>query len=213
MPILQSTGDQVLSDLLTLHSVETIGSAARAVATSPARTFLGSRYTGLDYFFLPHRTLEPKPFPDWQEVSSEEGRYSVVMPGAPTQTTDTGQTPGGSADVHYAVSEGQGRQYGVSYVDYPAGFFEGLSLNVISENMSKMLSSQNGYSILGDSAVRAGGHEGRELRAESQDGKTSMRIRLFVVKDRMYDVTVLGAGEEAFSPEPDKFFDSYTLLK
>jgi hypothetical protein len=115
--------------------------------------------------------------------------------------------------MHYAVFEGQSRQYEVPYVDYPAGFLERLSLDATFENLTEGLSSQYGYTILDDSVVRAGGHQGRELRAKSQDGKTSMRIRLFVVRNRMYDVRAAGPQEEAFSPEADKFFDSFTLLK
>jgi len=213
MPVFSNAGIRLLADLLTLQEVEATGSVLEAEASTRSRSFLGSRFSSMDFWFLPFRVRAPRTFPDWQQVTSAKGEFSVLMPGAPNEYTETIDTGSGNVELHQVVFDGQQRHYEVSYADYRLKLLQAIDLDAAVENFRQVLVVQHGYELLEDSIVSAGEYRGRELKAASTIDEQSGRWRLFVVGNRLYSVTVTAPGTEAFSQEADKFFDSFRVVR
>ncbi len=213
MPSLSSTHGMVLGDLITLQTVETTGSVLKAVGTTRSQSFLGKQYANGDCLFLPFRVIAPAPFPDWQEFTAGDGKFSILMPGAPSEYAELVNSTAGETNSHAVVFDGQGYHYEVTYIDYPLKLFQVINFDAAVENWRHALVGTVGYKVLGDYAVLMNEHEGREMRVEVNGGEASVCWRIFAVRNRLYILQVSAPEEEAFSQDADKFFASFVILE
>lgn len=210
MPNLTHRGRRLWGDIISLQSVEARDTVVKAVATTNNKTLIGPSYPNRDFGFLPFRAVPLKPFPDWQEISSPEGIFSILMPGVPNTRTQMLNTPMGDIDAHWVVFTWQDSVYAVIYVDYPESFVQQIGSDGIFDNMRDGFKSQ--FALLDELVISLDKYTGRELRVKSIDEANSMRLRLFLIENRLYQVTIASPGEEAFSKDMDQFFDSFKLL-
>jgi hypothetical protein len=150
----------------------------------------------------------------WKAFTSEAGRFSVLLPRTPRQTTQTVDTGVGAVDEHaFTVMHGS-ITYLVSYGDYPQ--------NVLARNPQAALdafgdgavASMEGK-LLSERAISTNGHLGRELeiRLADDSGAAIVRLRIYVVGNRLYTVYTLAPEERASSPNVEKFLDSFKLVR
>jgi len=150
----------------------------------------------------------------WSEFSSAEGAFSVLMPGAPTEETQTQDTEMGAIDVHSFTFEQGGVAYLVGYNIFPAAVIEAASpaalLNGARDGQAKAV---NG-TLVNEQEITLGAYPGRdvEILVENSDGTSSLRSRTFLVEDRLYQVMVVGPKGQSSSPDTIKFLDSFKLL-
>ena len=147
----------------------------------------------------------------WQELSSGEGGFSVLMPGKPIEEMQKVNTQRGVIGMHIFTLKRKGIAYAASYNDYP---------EVIARlhNAEKMLtgardgviSSVRGK-LLSEFIISIGTYPGREVQIALGDGKYVMRTRFYLVKNRLYQVGVITPKQDIYSKNVTKYFESFKL--
>jgi hypothetical protein len=150
---------------------------------------------------------------NWKVNVSKDGNFSVAMPGTATETKKPVKTATGQLLVTMLVAEGRDESlFVVSFSDFP-------EKDVKKETVDKRLdyardgavSSARGK-LRSEKIIKLDeAQPGRELIVE-KDGAVVAKIRIYVVKNRLYQVMVLcnGAGS---SKEAGIFMDSFHLNK
>jgi hypothetical protein len=151
---------------------------------------------------------------EWKEVSSREGRCRARFPGTPTETE---RTLNGLPTKRYSWTDAQNRGiYTLIYFVLP----ESARNETPQQSEQRVKSARDTYvnnastKLLSEKPLTLDGkYKGLEMLVESAEKRALMRIRLFVVGDRIYSLTAVGRKELIEAPETQKFFDSFELLK
>jgi hypothetical protein len=145
----------------------------------------------------------------WVRVDSQEGRYSVSMPGKPTELATPfaiGVFRGVSHVAH--VSSG-GYSYSASYADLPIDYSdETIPAKVFEAAKSDLLEKAHAR-VLAEKNLTLSGNPGQEIRAQGYHG--IIISRSFLVKNRLYQAVVLVPDN---SPEENatRFLESFLLV-
>lgn len=126
--------------------------------------------------------------------SSAEGRFTVLFPSSPVETTSHVETPSGKLDVH-SYDAGSGAAYHVSYVDFPESesirdvkaFFAG-----VRESGVKRV---NG-TLLAERAVYIPEGPGFDYKARFGN-KYVTWVRSFLIRRRFYQLSITFQEQEA----------------
>jgi hypothetical protein len=144
----------------------------------------------------------------WSEFSS------VLMPGTPTEQTQTQDTELGVIDVHSFTFEQSGVAYLVGYNIFPAAVIEvatpGSMLDGARDGQVEAVKG----TLVNEQEITMGAYPGRdlEIQIENSDGTASLRSRIFLVRDRLYQLVVVGPKGQSTSPDTTKFLDSFKLV-
>jgi hypothetical protein len=144
--------------------------------------------------------------PPWKEFTSAEGGFRVLMQGKPKQETVT-DSP---VPVHKFMVARDDRAYGVNY--RRAG--EADAAYLTAEQDLKILIEAFGCEVklLRDQAIRLGAYAGREFLYALPDA-TFCLTRIYLVKDRFYQVTVTAGKVETLSDADARTFtESFQLI-
>jgi hypothetical protein len=150
---------------------------------------------------------------EWQTFSPENGNFSILMPGTPEDKSHTRKTPAGEVTSHLYIFSDEHGTYAVSYLDRPAAT-TGDAAEKWLDRMRDAEVKSSGGELLASSDLKLGNTwPGREIRVtvKQGDGKHVMRDRIYVVKDRMYQVMAVVPEDEITSADTEKFMDSFTL--
>jgi len=150
----------------------------------------------------------------WSEFSSAEGAFSVLMPGTPTEETQTQDTELGAIDVHSFTFEQGGVAYLVGYNVFPAAVIEAASPDSLLDGACDGQVQAVKGTRVSEQEITLGAYAGRDLEIliEDSDGPASLRSRMFLVRDRLYQVMVVGPKGQSTSPDTLKFLDSFKLV-
>jgi hypothetical protein len=139
----------------------------------------------------------------WVKFSSAEGRFSVIFPGKPAHEADANELYAS----HSFIAETEWATYGVTYADYkgaisdPRGALEGARDVFLI-----------GKELVGETEITLDGHAGRELRVKADRGMAASVTRLYLVGNRLYNMTVVFAPAGTYDPASvQKFFSSFKL--
>lgn len=148
------------------------------------------------------RLYSPVPEGEWKPYTSQEGRFSVAMPGIPREK----ELPGGVHGKAVFVQT-QSALYSVTWSDVKdteAGRF-------LSEEPVTMASAMKG-SLAAQRDIALGSAQGKEFTIAHPSGSVEGRCRIFLDGTRCYKVFVFaekGAGEK----ESKIFFESFSLKR
>ena len=147
----------------------------------------------------------------WKEFSSKEGRFSVLVPGTPSEQTQNLDTGVGAIDLHFFIVEQDGFQYLVSYNDYPDAMVREADADKVLDGARDGVVANVQGRLLNEVKVWLADYPGRELRIRIPEGRQTMRTRLYFVGNRLYQVGVLSAEDSAAADEISKFLNSFKL--
>ena len=148
---------------------------------------------------------------NFSEFTSKEGGFKVLMPGTPKEKKQDAQ---GVNMSMYIVEESSGA-YFASYADLPipknepdAKIQQRLddSVKGAVTNVSAKVTSQSNIKLDGK-------YPGREIAADVPSKNGAMKLRIYFVGTRLYQVMVLGTKSWLKSSDSSKFFDSFQLTK
>lgn len=146
----------------------------------------------------------------WQVYHSPQGRYRVDMPGQPKQNARPTATAAGMVQLHCeAVEPSKDMCFMVMYTDLPTTFGP-LNPDDVLNGAVQGLSSE--YRTRGSSLVECEGFPGREVYYDAADPLGQAihgRVRLFMVKQRLYQVHYLGRPGTDNHPDVGRFLDSF----
>src|SRR5262249_457403 len=139
---------------------------------------------------------------NFKEFTSEEGKFSILMPGDPERKT---QRIRGLEMVMYGMNVKNGA-YVVGYMDAPGRplSLDGAIQNVTNEHNGKISSTKD---------FTLEGYTGKEFEIESKEPKGYISGRVIVVKDRLYTFQAAGTNAKLSNSDVRKFLDSFKLLK
>jgi len=152
---------------------------------------------------------------DWTEFKSEEGGFSILMPGAPTEETQTQATELGDIDIHMFTYEEKDVAYIVGYNLLPAAILELSSADPMLDGACEgQVSSVNGTEV-SRQTISLGAYPGRELeiRVDDADGIKTLHTRIYLVEDKLYQVLVVGGEDQSGAEDTIKFLDAFKLLE
>jgi hypothetical protein len=142
-----------------------------------------------------------------REFVSAEGKFRVMMPGAPTQKR---QQLGPISLAMYTLENRDGA-YMVGYCDVPipANEPEAMTQRRLDGAREGAIRNINGGLIKENRIWLHGREPGREIEA-NVPGKGIIRARFYVAGRRMYQVIVIGTPALVHSADATRFLDSFS---
>ena len=157
----------------------------------------------------------------WKEFVSDEGRFSVLMPGVPSATINERETADGRITFRSFAVKLPEAFYQVGYSDFPAA-----SDDQILAGVRDLLSAQKGAQVLSERKIKIAHLQGSEWWVVQNGVALGIR-RAVAIGGRLYQVNMLVPLERAFKngrpslrPEDQtqlftslrsRFFDSFKL--
>jgi hypothetical protein len=145
----------------------------------------------------------------WSGFDPEQGKFSVAMPGTPTET------PLKNSPGKVWTSSADGLTYSVQYAELamPEGSAGTDKVEAYMDDEVSWLMTTQGGSFAGEKKpLMVGGQPGRETDIDI-NGKTLRRIRMCIAGNRLYSVEVSGPPDKVATPEVDSFLDSFKVAK
>jgi hypothetical protein len=149
------------------------------------------------------------PANQWQTV---KGRgFSIQMPGKPevmtTQESVDGDTvPTTAYQVHLPNHTG----YMVTVTDLPVSFDPNskIAKKILDEGMRESVKKHQAK-VVSKQSLTLGGYPGREVTL--RDSNASGKLRMFLVKDKIFSVMSAGDAKQLSQQNVDRFFRSFKL--
>lgn len=146
-----------------------------------------------------------------KKYDSKEGKFGAKFPGEPKTVS---QKAGGLDLVITIVEKGSGG-YAVIYSDMPADVVKAAPAEKLLEGGEKGLVDNFKAKVTDSkkSEFESGGkkYPAREITAEKEN--LTLRIKIILVDNRLYQVFVVGPKEQATGKEADEFIKSFELAK
>lgn len=149
----------------------------------------------------------------WKPFSSQEGGFTILMPGSPTEDQRNINTKVGAVPVNsfYVVRPNEAL-YGVAYADLPKeASLNTLDINQLLNSFASGFAQGSGGRVVSQKNIRLGNFPGREIRLQYQQGETG-RGRIFLANQRLYQVVVITSKESSLPKSIEGFFKSFRLL-
>lgn len=150
----------------------------------------------------------------WREFIPEEGRFSILVPRTPRETTETIETEMGTLDEHtFTIIHGD-IAYIVNYGDYPQGLMNADHYAMLNALRDGAVESVGGK-LLSERAISIDGYPGREIKVKisSSTETVIMQVRIYIVRNRLYYIYTMAPEARASSPDIKKFLRSFKLLR
>ena len=144
---------------------------------------------------------------EWKEVSSADGRFKVLMPAEPAKGSVAEEPPVGPLTLTTYTAPHKGDSFFLGWADLPP------KPPFDTEDLLKGIARRyDNANVSNSRAITFEDDPGREFDLETPKGRKIVG-RLYVVKNRLYELLVLGEGSNApRSNEAQKFFGSFRLL-
>jgi hypothetical protein len=161
----------------------------------------------------PARAKEKEKDSDWKKFTSREGAFSVLMPGTPVAKREAVPTPIGQVVTHFfSLEVQQGTNLTVSFAEVPQGLLglEGVDDLLLTMARDAAVKQVDGK-LLKDEPVKLNQRiPGREFQIDVGLGSI-LRMRVFLVQNRVYQIVAAGPKDYATGKDADKFLDSFML--
>jgi outer membrane lipoprotein-sorting protein len=141
---------------------------------------------------------------NWKEFNSEEGRFSVLLPGTPRSQSVTMESAEGRFEHHLLLAMSGGYICTIDYVDLPNQALGPDTEKVIFDASRDQWLKQVGGKLLSEATVSVDRHEGREVRMLIFDGEA--RLQLFLIDGRFYQFSIANVLR---SKKPDDRIDQF----
>lgn len=149
----------------------------------------------------------------WSVYTSKEGGFSMALPGKPAESKQQVKTATGHLDVYLFVVEGKADSaYVVSYSDLPAAEVKAGSADKRLDFAREGAVSNARGKLRTEKKIEIDGFAGRELVIET-DKDVVIKMRIYAVKQRLYQTMAMGPGGFFQSKDATLFLDSLRLIK
>lgn len=165
----------------------------------------------------PNRSAEPAPSAapapaaaenSWHEFSPPNGGFSILLPGE-AKAEITPPKPNGRAESRYVVDQGD-TAYVVAVDDYPPGHLTHANPRTLLDAAQNAVLKGLKGKLRDQRPVTISGYPGREILFDTPDHSTG-KVRVFVVRNRLYQTWYLGPTGQETRPEVDRFLNSFRL--
>jgi hypothetical protein len=150
---------------------------------------------------------------EWKVFTSKEGGFSVSLPGTPAEDRRTTRSAAGTFPGTVYILEGKKGDgfYLAGFTDLPASVFKaGTDAQRLDSARDEAVAHARGK-LKDEKRIDLKGHPGRELLIEV-DAKTFVQARFYLVRQRLYQVLVLGSKDVPGARNTLRFLDSFRLV-
>jgi len=143
----------------------------------------------------------------WVKYTSDEGRFSVLMPVAPEEKTETTPSDHGPYTTHLFVAKDTVNVYLIGWVDYDPSFnFNRQSeLDANRDNFVKGINA----TLTASRSLTLDGYQALEFSAET--GDRVFRSRVYMVGRRPYQIVIGVPKESEDTASVNRFFNSFKV--
>ena len=143
--------------------------------------------------------------------TSDEGRFSVSMPGKPGKKIKNVPTAVGSIAMHVFMVEKPHIAYMVAYADYPNDLIERSDPEVLLDGAKKGAMQNIGGKITKEEHITYGEDPGRELSFSAKGGIAKGRAVIVLSGNRLYQVLAVGSNIQYPDQTVKKYMDSFEI--
>ena len=152
----------------------------------------------------------------WTRFESEDGGFSVEIPGTPAfssqpLTTALGRLTVNKVELNVDEALDRSETYAVIWVDYPQEPVEPRAVTVFLDGVRDGNLRDAPGTLLREESVRVHGHDARDIIVELKTGRGAYRNRFFMVKNRLYQLMVTRDRGDATQQQADRFIESFRL--
>ena len=151
------------------------------------------------------------PQPQWTQLVSRPGGFTVLMPGRPTFQPATARDASGATSLGtWTLQLKNGAEFGVVYADLPAAVVERTPPDVLLDGARDGQLRNTKGNLLTERDLVLHGHPGREVTVKTTWGVYACRILL--VRRRLFQVMAVSPDLNAYTRDRRRFLDSFRLL-
>jgi hypothetical protein len=146
---------------------------------------------------------------EWVRYTSDEGRYSALIPQQPKLSSQEATAPGGEKFTQYMAQTNDAESiYMLGYFDYTANMV--FSLDKARDGVMEATKG----TLIKEEAISLGGNPGRELKIATKNGDFDLlvRVRFYEIGRRIYILQHIfqkSSDTPAIAAKSTRFFDSF----
>jgi hypothetical protein len=184
--------------------------AAAIIALALSLSLAAQEHTRRPPASTPSSTPPNIPLTDaggWVKFTSEAGRFSVLMPEAPTDKTDTVQSEHGPYTTHLFIVKDTTSVYLIGWVDYDPEFnFNRQSeMEANRDNFVKGINAK----LVSTRSLTIDGYPALEFSAET--GDRVFKSRVYMVGRRPYQIVIGSPKDLDDAANLNRFFNSFKV--
>ncbi len=157
----------------------------------------------------------------WSKYTSREGGFSIYMPSEITKSEKREVTPFGKQTTHFITWKPSSfaidkfKLFQVSYTDCPARYTtDSAHLNSILDSCIDLRKMDfNESKDIESQVIELNGYPGRAFIYDEPRGTTIAIVKICIVNNKKYDVTVVAKKSYPTNNEIAAFFNSFQVLK
>ena len=143
---------------------------------------------------------------------SEDGKFKIIFSGEPTHTPEIIPTEIGDIKMHMFMYEKSITEAEmVAYNDYPSAMVDLVDADQMLQDAKKGSVESLGATITEEKVITYNGHKGLEFKANSSQYYVNYKV--FIVKNRLYQIALMRDGSYAVQDDVDNFFNSFELIE
>lgn len=149
--------------------------------------------------------------PASNEYKSVGGRFSILFPKDPKEEKQTTDTDVGSIDSYSFTVEDKSIVYMVTYNDYPADAMISADVDTVLDGARDGALNSTNSKLISETKIQIDGYSGREIKAQTSKDNMIIVSRIYLVKNRLYQILALATHENCDNSSYIKFFNSFKL--
>ena len=148
----------------------------------------------------------------FKPFTSKEGKFTVLMPGAPKEHKQVVKAAGMDIATTLYVSEiDPTRAVIVSYNDFPAQNFNAAIADKVLDAAANGVNAKAKGTVLSTKKIALGKHPGREVQIKLPEDKGLLKVDIYLVGNRLYQILAIGPESFVRSPQLDRYYKSFKV--
>lgn len=139
------------------------------------------------------------------------GNFSINMPGTPVESSHITRTENGNILYSSYNLDAGDAWYGVQYSEYPQGHMDDRSPDEMLRGAIRACEMGFEAKLTGKTEILLGEYPGQEVTFKQSGGLIVIKSRLFLVRDRLYQVTARVANTEKGLKQAQEYLDSFQV--
>ena len=166
------------------------------------------------------KVLEKSVVKEWEKVRGEEYGFSALMPGKATVSSQI--IPSASGDLkmdvfaYTPIKSNDNLIYMIVNSVYPDGSIQSDNKEKIESFFQKAIEgavSKVKGKVLSQKDLQLNGYLGKELKINYNNGTHIIRLRMYLVEDKLYMLQVISETKKSDNESSNKFMESFQLLE
>ncbi len=157
----------------------------------------------------------------WYLFQSEQYGYKIEFPKEPTENPQVVNSEIGELKMNIfmydasKVGKDDNLIYMINYTEYPDTSINSKRTEILDDffrnSIDGAVKNVRGE-LLSEKIIKIGEYPGREIKIDFKDGMAVIRMRLYLVRNKMYLLQTITETKKDFNKSITKFMDSFELL-